>query len=169
MVEHAVYHDAHPTAVKFLDQGLEGGFIAEVRINLRVVLGVVFVHRGGLVDGRQVDAAHAQLLEIVELAGDARQVAAEKLAGFHRPVLSPGQHALGVQAVVAVAEAIRENLIPDGVLDPGRRLGHIGRVHPRHDKALTAAAWQMHLLGSDEAVLKVEPALLLSLQLEVVL
>ncbi len=97
---------------------MKGRQIAEVRIDPRVVEGVVLVVRGRLEDRVQVERSDAQAGQVVEAIDDALQVAAHEVVKVRG--CAPGLHILRVVRRVAVGEAIRKNLIEDGVPNPLR-------------------------------------------------
>ena len=110
MRHHLVDHDLQAQAVRLGDQLVEVGQVAEQRVDVAVVGDVVaeVLHRRGE-EGRQPDDVHAQARDVVELVGDAGQVA----------------HAIAIGVEVAA----RIDLVDDGFFPPvrvgGRRdLGH---------------------------------------------
>ena len=178
MVEDAIQNDPHAAGVDVGDEvqkvavgggpdpgggvfgfagGGDGAQIAfavgpEGGVNVMEAGGIVFVERGGLKDGVEVERVDAELLEIGELLAQADQVAAVAsmkhggpeaggVGGFPVvagvPLHAPGCDApigevlaaevLGARIGLgaAVAEALGKRLIPDGVLGP---VGGDGRV-----------------------------------------
>ena len=120
---------------------------AEVVVDVAEVRRVVLVHRVGLEDRVEVQGVDAELLQVGQRLPQPLEVAAVaagphvalalvevflagRLAGVRvglPPVAGPGQQVLvGVRARViprvAVAEALDEDLVPDGLLGPVRRL-----------------------------------------------
>ena len=110
-------------------------YFAKMRVNVAVILRVIFVVGWRYEDGIEVDPVNAELLQVIQLVHDALQVAAVVLAGVVGrgrtvPVLDL-LHAAAVVVVlaghdvvvgVAVAEAVREDLIEHGSFGPVRRL-----------------------------------------------
>ena len=76
VVEDAVEDDAHPPAVRHVEQLAQRLVPAEQRVDMEVVVRVVAVVRRGLEDRRQVDRRNAEVLQVVEPLDDAEQVAA---------------------------------------------------------------------------------------------
>ena len=157
MIEDAVKDRLHAAPVHLRLQGSVGRVAAERRIDMEVVVGVIAVVRPGLEDRIHIDGVHTQALQIVEFVLDAKQIAAEELVAEcarTRPVLIVGIANLLVPVLVdrrrlgavvertsrrragaavivglaAVAEAVREDVIHIGVLQPRRRL-EVGIVH----------------------------------------
>ena len=92
---------------------------------------------GGFKNGCKIQGGHAQLLQVVQLSDDARQVAAEKIAAADLSLLirqkvrrvgpafvdpSVPHHTRRVRDAAA-AEAVREDLIADAPAKPIRRDG----------------------------------------------
>ena len=114
---------------------------AEVLVHVPVVAGVVLVQAVGLEDRVQVDRRNAQPAEVGQRLPHALQVAAVaavpdvavEVAALARlavvPLASPGDGARRVVARVAVAEPLRQDLVPDGVLGP---VGRDERRRARH-------------------------------------
>src|SRR5690606_2572164 len=146
VIENAIEDQANATFVGFLNQPAKCLQIAEERIDLQIVDRVVAVVRARLEDWVQVDSRYTKTGEIVQFLDDAGQVAAEKVAveviraagGLLTPAvdrrLIPGfvedqrqfviKHERAIDrviAAVAIAEAIRKDLVDDGILHPFRR------------------------------------------------
>ena len=80
VVEHAVEDDLHAARARPVDEVLEVLHRPEVRIDRAVVGGVVAVVRLRREDRVEVDRRDAEALQVVELARDAREVAAHVVA-----------------------------------------------------------------------------------------
>src|SRR5262249_18408877 len=106
-------------AAQELPEGVE---VAEPVVDPRVVDGVITMTRDRFEDRGQVDRRGAQVADVVEMVDDAAQVA----TGEHRSgrLAAPRADAFGVQGGVAVGKPVREDLVEDGIADPGgnRRL-----------------------------------------------
>ena len=124
VVEDAVEDHAHPAGVGRVEELAEGGVAAEERVDPVVVPGVVAVVRGGGEDRVEVEGVHAEVLQVVELLGDAEEVAPLEAVGGRRGV--PGLEVRGPGEALAPREAVGEDLVEDGVADPGGCLG----AHP---------------------------------------
>ena len=120
VVEDPVEHDAHPAAVRRLEQLAQGVVTAEQRVDLEVVVRVIAVVRGGTEDRCQVDRGDPEVLEVVEALGDPAQVAALEAVVGRRRV--PRLEDTRLVDPVAAGEPVREDLIEDRVADPGRRV-----------------------------------------------
>ena len=132
---------------------------AEMRIDMLVILTVVFMAGGG--DKNRVEIKHldAEILEIVQLVEDALQVAPVEAAvirigGWGVPV----RHVLGVPdriiilvihhivGRITVAEPIRKDLVlhgtlrPGGHMEPGNEAEGVGRIEPGHAVLIRADA-----------------------------
>ena len=96
-----IHDDADVTALCLGDQFLHVGKRAELGIDARVVADVIaVVDHGRWIDGREPERTRAEILQIVELLGDAAQVARAAPCG--------------------VIEALRVDLVDGGVLPPFR-------------------------------------------------
>ena len=107
---------------------------AEDRVDLGIVAGVVAVIGVGLADGIEIDAAHAKFLQVVELLGDALEVAHKKvgvgdlavLVGLPDGKRVPVGVALKIRAAellffAAEAKAVGKDLIHHAAHRPARR------------------------------------------------
>ena len=121
MVEDAVEDDAHPTGVGGVEELAEGGVAAEERVDPVVVPGVVPVVRGGSEDRVEIEGGDAEVLQVVELLGDTEEVASLEAVGGRRGV--PRLEVRGPREALAPREAVGEDLVEDGVADPGGCLG----------------------------------------------
>ena len=74
MVHYVVQINLDAPVVGFRNQTVEVAFCAELRIDFGVVCDVISMIRHTGVDGREPKGFHAQLVEIVQLLGDAIQV-----------------------------------------------------------------------------------------------
>ena len=144
VVVDTVHDQVHAALLHLRRELLEILEVAEERVNCAVVDGIVAVIRAGIVDRVDVDGRHAEALEVVELLRDAGDIAAEEVVAL--PLVAVGSRRLAVVsrqvapfavlhrleaarirtrvvvALVAVEEAVREDLVADGILRPVRRL-----------------------------------------------
>jgi len=144
VVEDAIQDDPDPTVIGSLNEAFEQGQVAEVVVDDAVIRSIVLVVGGRFEDGVEVDGGNAQLFDVIQLIQDALQVAAvEVLAVGARaraggiagiadrlvPVglvraedgvwlIIKGCAGWGVVVEIAIAEAVGEDLVEDGVLDP---------------------------------------------------
>ena len=140
VVEHAIKNDGDATVARFLAETREALLVAQHRINLHVVAGVVAMVGLRLEDGVQIEDRDAQALQVVKMLANALKRAAVELplgdaavlsllvAGGLVPVVN--QLALGairmqlqscrgaLLPVLATGEAVREDLVDDAVLVP---------------------------------------------------
>ncbi len=175
VVDHRIQDDLHAALVQVAGQLGKPGVGAEVRIHLEVVLGVVLVIARRIEDGVEVERRHPQGLQVVQLGVDARQIPAVEFAGAVTLLVAADRFAprladdrlaavlvlvmLDAQGRVAVAEAIREDLVEDLILDPGRRLVETVEAEmllPRRHGGADAGAVQPPLLLVGEALEAVE-------------
>ena len=128
----------------FVDQFRQVASIAEIIVHMAVVGGVVLVQTGRLENRIQIEARNPEAAQIGKLFADALNVAAVapvvhvvaappacagRGAGSGSTPLHRPRHGIRrVVRLIAVAEALRENLIPDRSLSPRRRLER--RLHP---------------------------------------
>ncbi len=151
--------------LQFHQRKIALGVGPEVRVDVVEGVAVVLVHRPGVEDGVEIQRVDTQILEVVELVNDALEVAAVAPVEDavlvelrpHRlfpavarvPVARPRRdtpafarhdgrfqtRARGVVRWVAVAEALGEDLVPDGIGGPrwhrlaggiAQRVGHVG-------------------------------------------
>ena len=124
MVEGGVEDEAHPPLVEGGHEAIQGGVAPQRRVHRVEVGGVVVVGRGGGEHRVHVDDIHPEAGQIVGLGGDAHQVPALE----PQPVrcAPPGVGPGGGEAGVAVAEALREDLVDDGAPRP---FGHLEGGH----------------------------------------
>ena len=144
VVEDAIQHDVHAASVGFLDKQLEQRQVAKVIVNDAVIGSIVLVVGWRLKDRVEVDGSDAQVFEVIQLVQHTLQVAAvevlapDEVARTARvarvadrlvPVRLVGAEdaaaliverraGRGVIGGVAIAEAVGEDLVEDGVLDP---------------------------------------------------
>ena len=106
-----------------------------MRVNVVIILNVIFVIGGGYKQRVEINNLHAQILEIVQFIHDPLQIPSIKVPDVHSlgrtvPVfyllyffinitILSGYHIIGR---VAVTEPVCKNLIHDGSLGPVRRL-----------------------------------------------
>ncbi len=138
VVDHRIQNDLHAALVQVACQLGELVVGAQMRIHLEVVLGVVLVVARRIEDGVEVERRHPERLQVVQLGIDARQIAAVELAGAVAlfvaadrlaPRLADDRLAAVLVFVmfdaerrVAIAEAVREDLVEHLILHPGRWL-----------------------------------------------
>ncbi len=138
VVEDPVQHHPHAPLVAVVEKTPEGALASEDRVHAVVVVGVVAMVGGRLEDGIEVQRGDPEVAEVVEPLGDAHQVATlEAVAGGGSV---PRLQAVRLAHLLGPGEAVREDLIEDGVSHPGRgtveRRGHRpersppGRVRP---------------------------------------
>ena len=100
VVDHQVHNQGHPPLFALPDEGFHVLHRSKAGVNLPVVRNVIaLVHHGRDIDRREPEQVHAQFLEIVQLAPYAGQVS----------------HSVAI----AVAEALRVNLIGNFAVPPG--------------------------------------------------
>ena len=80
-------------------------------------------------------------------------------------MISPGLYPVRIIFLVAVAKALRKNLIPDRLPHPLWRHVDIHRIHPRERKALSQLS-VFHILWRMKAILKIKDPFCSCLQLE---
>ena len=148
VVQNDVEEDLDAAVVGLGDQGLQFGVGAEVRVELGEVGDPIAVVAGGdvrrralhgpvLEHGRHPNGSYAQVVQVLQLAEEAGDVAAviEALVGGveagHQPVAHQAASVVGGAAVV---KAIRHDEVEDVVLDwvAHRRLHERGRFHREH-------------------------------------
>ena len=100
VVEHAVQNDADAPGVGLPAQGTEIRLRAQQGVNGPVIRRVVAVVAVGLKNGVEIQRADRQALEIVQLFGDARQRAAEKVAVGDLSVFVRQEHRLVAPVIV---------------------------------------------------------------------
>ena len=124
VIDHQLRDDAQPALVRRAEKRLEIGERAIVRINIVVIRDVVaIIAQGGGVKREQPDRGHAKLLEIIELADQAPEIA-HSVAG-------------------AVLESLYVQLVDDRVLVP-KRVGSEQIIEHllKFAKKLTRAIWR---------------------------
>ena len=137
--ENAVQNDGDPALFRILAEGAEVLVGAQQGVYPAVVRCVVAVVLVGLEDGVQIDAGDAQILQVVQLAPDALQIAAEivvvpDVAVFIGPVVGrfaplPHDTVCGdiLVGFAAAAEAVGEDLVHDAALEKFRGLVVLGK------------------------------------------
>ena len=118
VVEDAVEHHPDPARVAGVEQLAEGRVAAEQGVDRQVVVRVVAVVRRRREDRVEVDRVDAQRNEMVEMLGDAEEVPALEAGLGGRRV--PGLQRARLVDPRARREAVREDLVEDGVADPIR-------------------------------------------------
>ena len=130
VIDHQLRDDAQPALVRRGEERLEIGERAIVRINIVVIRDVVaIIAQGGGIKREQPDRGHAKILEIIELADQAPEIA-HSVAG-------------------AVLESLYVQLVDDRVFVP-KRIGSeqiIGHLLT-FAKKLTHAIWRS-ILGRE--------------------
>ena len=117
VVKDPVQHHAQPALVGFFQQALKGGRAAQQRIHLKVIVGVVAVIGRGLKHRGKVKRVDAQVLQVIQVFTHPQQVAAFEPPGGGRRV--PGFQVVGFGQGRAVSEAVRKDLVKNGVMHPG--------------------------------------------------
>ena len=79
MVEHAVQNHSHSPCFRLGAEGAEILLRAQHGVDLCIIRCVIAVIGGGFKNGAQVQGGHAHIPQLVQLAGDACQLAAEKV------------------------------------------------------------------------------------------
>ena len=120
VVEDAVQHDPHAPVVGRIQQLAQRVVATQQGIHREVVVGVIAMVGGGREDGRQVDRRDAQVIQVRQVLGDAEQVAALEAVRRRRAV--PWFELPGLDDPLGRREPVREDLVEDGVADPGRRV-----------------------------------------------
>jgi len=118
MVEHPVQHHPEVAAVTTFQQSVEGGVVAQQRIDLEVVVSVVAMAGGRGEDRVQVDGVDTQVGEPVEAVGDSCKVTSLVSVKARRRV--PRFQTRRLRRPSRTGEPVGEDLIEDGVLDPRR-------------------------------------------------
>ena len=106
MVQHRVQRQAHAAGVQCVGQPLERGLAPKHGVYAQEIGGVILVVAGGCKDGREVDAGHTQIGQVIQLVGNAIQVASKKL-------LAPG--------------LVQGALVPVALGDPRQVVGRVGQ------------------------------------------
>ena len=92
------------------------GFIAKMRIDARIVYGVILVVGSGFKNRGQIQGVHSQFFQIGKLLGNTRQISAHKNLSVRRG--APRRHILRRKLRISVAKALRKNLIEHRTVDP---------------------------------------------------
>ena len=154
--------------MRFRDKTLHRPVISEGRVDLRIVLSVIFVVGLRLHDRVQIDSCDPKILQIWQFLADPLEISAVFLPVRDLSRL-PGEYVRVILSRAAAAEPVRKDLIPDRIIDPCRRPVHIRRVHPWHDKVLQEPSFHVDLLLCQKSVLKIIPHLVLCMELEIIL
>ena len=176
VVEHRVHHDPDPQGVGLLHQSGKGLPVPEMRIDPRVICGVILVVGLRLHDRVEVDPGDPQVCQVRKFLSDPLQVSPEALLVGDRPLPPGNDISLRGSAVPgssfragnSPAEAVREDLVPNRVVDPVGGPVYIRRVHPGHSKALDHPSLHIHLLLGQETVLAVVPDFSVRVQFKVI-
>ena len=128
----------------------------EVRVDMVVILSIVFMVGGRNEQRIEINSLYAQILQIVEFFSDPLQIAAVETADVEFVgIFIPLGYALRVPARVvifvvlhvvrgvAVAETVGENLIENGALSP------VGNLEARHERKVV---FGLNVLDAAEAV-----------------
>ena len=139
VVEHAVEDDAHSACVDTVDQPPQIVLRAEGRVDLEIIGRVVLVVRRRAEDGRQIQARHAERLNIVELLRNARQIAAHEILPRRRraPIFRTRRGEGGI----SVLEPLREDLIVHLPAPPRGRGKAVRRVRPEEFEEIPVHVW----------------------------
>ncbi|MNI12751.1 hypothetical protein D3C73_659450 [compost metagenome] len=132
MVEHCIQQHADSAFVAGGDQLFQRLYITKMRIDRHIVFRIVFVVGGRGEDRGEVDAGNAELAQMIQMVNDPLQVAAEKVLRCRRS--APRLHIGRIPAGIAICKPLRENLIKDSVLHPGRRSKNVTTVYVREFK-----------------------------------
>ncbi len=151
VAEHAVQQDADAARPGCRHQIIKGGFVAQNGVDFLIAARVVAVIGMRAEDGVEVDDAHTQVRQVIELLPDAPERAAEKVQGaviavfrvqVQRGALVPFLMEGGVRmrrgdlaqasflSVLILIKAVGENLVYDPVTQVFR--GLVGGVIDRH-------------------------------------
>ena len=124
VVEDTVENNADATNVGSLQHLTKGSVTAEEGIHAVVIVGVIAVVGGGGEDGVEVEGIDAQRFQVVEVLLDPEQI--PPLEAAHRRWCVPRLEIIGLRHPFTKSEAIRKDLIEDGVFNPIRGTnGHV--------------------------------------------
>ena len=124
VVEDAVQHHADAAGVRRVEQLAQRRVAAQHRVHLVVVVRVIAMVRARLEDRVEVDGVDPQVGQVVQVLGHAEQIAA--LVAVGRGRRAPRLQVAGLRHAVGPGETIREDLVENGVLDPGRVSAIVG-------------------------------------------
>ena len=125
MVEDPIQDDMHISGMGSLQQGAERGVAAQQGIHLHVVEGVIAMVGRCREDRVQIERIDTQRLEIVQLLDNAVQIAALEALLLGRGTPRLEGNARHWRPLLPTGEAIREDLIENGILYPVRGMkGH---------------------------------------------
>src|ERR1039458_4806442 len=79
MVENGIENEPHLPPLQLADQLLQRLLAAKLRIDGEEIGGVVLVVRGRDENRREIQGRHPEVLDVVEMVGNPRQIAAEKI------------------------------------------------------------------------------------------
>ena len=122
MIEHAVQHYVYALALCLVYKLFEFFFVAEKRIQLKIVAGIVTVIGRRSEDRRKIDDRNAEGFQIRQLIDNALKVAAVKIVGAVNavsvfqskrlvPVLVYGMSGRIHARIVSFAEPVDENMV----------------------------------------------------------
>ena len=134
VVEHAVEDDAHPPGMYAVHQPPQVVLRAEGRVNLEIIGRVVFVIRRRTEYRRQIQARHAERLDIIKPLRDSRKVAAHEILPRRRG--TPGVRVCRGAGGVSVFEPLREYLIVHLPAPPPGCGKAVRRVRPEEFKEI---------------------------------
>jgi hypothetical protein len=123
VVHYRVEHHLDPQLVSLLHQFSEVSLSAKVGIDGKVINSVILVICGSGEDRRQIKSVDAKVFQIRHLLENPRKVPPEKAVDLGLAT-APRQR-IWIQRGIAVIEALREDLIPDGLFGPSRRIERV--------------------------------------------
>ncbi|CCJ95608.1 hypothetical protein BN131_3281 [Cronobacter malonaticus 681] len=141
VVKDAVQNQAHTRLTRFFTQAQQRLIAAELRIDVAIIGGVVFMHARRAEDGVEVERRDAEFFQVRQFFADTVEIATVKRRAARLcadrlvPVAQNDVVALGVVEIDIVllraarrtaGEAVRENLIEHLILHPLRAV--VGRV-----------------------------------------
>lgn len=81
MVEDCIEHDADPFFMAALDKCFQRLFVPKVRVDFKIISGVVFMVRRRAENRRQVKAGDAKVSQVIEMVDNSLQIPPKKLVG----------------------------------------------------------------------------------------
>ncbi len=117
MVEHAVQNDIHSKRMRFLNQFLQILLRPKRRIDLIIIVNVVFVAGIGAEDRRHVDHVHAQMPDVIQTIDDPAQGSLQISLMTDRRLIP-----LRLGNRLVRGKSGRKDLVDDLVLRPLRQL-----------------------------------------------
>ena len=119
VVEDPIEQQPHPPAFELRQERLKGRLAAQQRIDLEVVVGVVAVIGGRAEDRIEIEAAHPQALEVIEPVQHAPEITPLKVVLVRGTTPGRQQQVVLLGRSPTAAEAIRKDLIDNGIRCPG--------------------------------------------------